>query len=67
MEFRAFMGDMIRTELEDVVGVENVSTEKTERMTYGVDYFWISRMSAPAEFLPRKLTAFMWIPFCRPG
>nr|WP_300916757.1 FAD-binding oxidoreductase [uncultured Acetatifactor sp.] len=35
---------MIRFELEDVVGRENVSTTEAERATYSVDYFWISRM-----------------------
>ena len=44
MERKAFMCDMIRTELEDVVGVENVSVAVSDRMTYGVDYFWIGRM-----------------------
>lgn len=46
MEHKAFMYDMIRTELEDVVGVENVSTRKADKITYGVDYFWVSRMWA---------------------
>ncbi|HML49146.1 MAG TPA: FAD-binding oxidoreductase, partial [Clostridia bacterium] len=44
MERRAFMNDMVRMELEDVVGVDNVSTSSSDKMTYGVDYFWISRM-----------------------
>lgn len=44
MQIKSFMWDMIRFELEDVVGTENVSTSKTERDTYSVDYFWISRM-----------------------
>ena len=44
MQVKSFMSDMIRFELEDVVGTENVSTSKTERDTYSVDYFWISRM-----------------------
>ncbi len=46
MERKAFMADMIRTELEDAVGVENVSVSDSERLTYGVDYFWIGRMWA---------------------
>ncbi|NLI22969.1 MAG: FAD-binding oxidoreductase [Clostridiales bacterium] len=46
MERKAFMSDMIRTELEDVVGVENVSAQDSERLAYGVDYFWIGRMWA---------------------
>ena len=46
MERKAFMNDMVRTELEDAVGVENVSVALSDRMTYGVDYFWIGRMWA---------------------
>ncbi len=46
MERKAFMCDMIRSELEDVVGVENVSVAQADRLTYGVDYFWIGRMWA---------------------
>ncbi|MDD3335960.1 MAG: FAD-binding oxidoreductase [Eubacteriales bacterium] len=46
MERKAFMCDMIRTELEDVVGAQNVSVAESDRMTYGVDYFWIGRMWA---------------------
>lgn len=44
MEYRSFMIDMIRSELEDIVGVENVSTAEAELRTYSVDYFWIGRM-----------------------
>jgi len=43
---KAFMDDMILTEIEDVVGVENVSTSESEKLAYGVDYFWIGRMWA---------------------
>ena len=46
MEAKAFMKDMIQSELEDVVGTENVSTKASDREVYGVDYFWISRMWA---------------------
>ena len=52
MERRAFMNDMVRTELEDVVGVENVSVAVSDRMTYGVDYFWIGRMWADRGQVP---------------
>ena len=44
MKGKSFMSDMIRFELEDVVGRENLSTTEAERATYSVDYFWISRM-----------------------
>ncbi len=60
MEFKGFMINMIQSELEDAVGVENVSCTKAEQMTYGVDYFWLSRMWADkgntppaAEFVVR--------------
>lgn len=46
MKSNAFMCDMVRSELEDIVGVENVSTRESDKITYGVDYFWISRMWA---------------------
>ena len=44
MKYEAFMPDMILSELEDAIGVENVSTSYSEKLTYGVDYFWVSRM-----------------------
>lgn len=44
MQIKSFMFDMIRFELEDAVGKENVSTNQSEIHTYSVDYFWLSRM-----------------------
>lgn len=44
MEFRGFMGEFIRSELEDAVGVENVSTTKGDKLAYATDYFWVPRM-----------------------
>lgn len=44
MEKQAFMSDMILCELEDIVGVENVSVNEADKLSYGVDYFWIARM-----------------------
>jgi alkyldihydroxyacetonephosphate synthase len=52
MERKAFMTDMIRMELEDAVGRENVSTVQSERLAYGVDYFWIGRMWADNGLMP---------------
>lgn len=43
MQERSLMFHMIRSELEDAVGAENVSTKKSERAVYSVDYFWLSR------------------------
>ena len=44
MALKGFMCEMIRSELEDAVGRENVSMSEGERLAYGTDYFWISRM-----------------------
>ena len=43
MENHSLRFYMIRSELEDAVGVENVSTQEMERAVYSVDYFWLSR------------------------
>ena len=37
---------MISSELEDAVGRENCSTRAIDKITHGVDYFWLSRMWA---------------------
>lgn len=44
MEFRGYMHSMILSELEDAVGMENVSTGIGQKLAYGTDYFWIPRM-----------------------
>lgn len=41
---KSYMFEMILSELEDVVGQENVSIRESDKMIYGVDYFWLSRM-----------------------
>ena len=46
MQLTGFMQDMIASELEDAVGRENCSTRDIDKMTHGVDYFWLSRMWA---------------------
>lgn len=43
MQEKSLMFYMIRSELEDAVGVENVSTKEIERAVYSVDYFWLGR------------------------
>ena len=43
MQESSLMFQMIRSELEDAVGAENVSTKKSELAVYSVDYFWLSR------------------------
>jgi len=62
MEFRGFMPEMIRSELEDAVGVENVSCSSGEKLAYGTDYFWVARMAAD-KGLPPALPEFV----VRPG
>jgi len=54
MEKKAFMVNMIQSELEDAVGVDNVSMDPAEMFTYGVDYFWISRMWVDKGLEPPK-------------
>ena len=54
MEHRAFMINMIQSELEDAVGVENVSVRPTDQLVYGVDYFWVARMWADKAQDPPK-------------
>jgi alkyldihydroxyacetonephosphate synthase len=54
MEFKEFMVNMIQNELEDVVGEENVSIREADKLTYGVDYFWVSRMWADKGKHPPK-------------
>ena len=46
MQLNSFMMDMILSELEDAVGRENCSTREIDKLTHGVDYFWLSRMWA---------------------
>ena len=43
---QSFMTNMILSELEDIVGEENVSTKQAEKLSYGVDYSWVSRLWA---------------------
>ena len=64
MERKAFMFDMVLSELEDAVGAENVSTREADKLVYGVDYFWVSRMWADkgqqppeADYIIRPATA----------
>lgn len=54
MELKAFMVNMVQNELEDAVGVENVSTNPAEKFIYGVDYFWVGRMWVDKGMEPPK-------------
>src|SRR5690554_1083182 len=44
MQLSGFLLDMILSELEDAVGKENCSIKEIDKLVYGVDYFWLSRM-----------------------
>lgn len=44
MLLKSFMYDMVQSELEDAVGKEYVSQRAVDKLTYGVDYFWLPRM-----------------------
>lgn len=46
MELKEFMVNMVQSELEDAVGCDNVSVSAADRLSYGVDYFWVARMWA---------------------
>lgn len=39
-----FMFQMIRCELEDVVGRKNVSVSESDKISHSIDYFWLSRL-----------------------
>ena len=43
MEFTQVLWDVIRTELEDVVGVENVRLDQADLITHGNDTFWLTQ------------------------
>lgn len=44
MSDKSLMDNMIISELEDVVGTENVGVKPGDKLPYGTDYFWLSRM-----------------------
>ena len=46
MAMKEFMVNMVQSELEDAVGQEYVTVHEADKLTYGVDYFWIPRMWA---------------------
>ena len=46
MAIQSFMSGMIYTEFEYIVGEGNISQRTSDIISYGVDYFWLSRMWA---------------------
>ena len=41
---RAIQFEMIRSELEEVVGEEFISTKESDRLVYATDWFWVPQM-----------------------
>ncbi|MEW6226829.1 MAG: FAD-binding oxidoreductase [Bacillota bacterium] len=41
---RAYVPDMVLSEIEDVVGGENLTTRDVDRLAYAVDQYWIPRV-----------------------
>jgi alkyldihydroxyacetonephosphate synthase len=39
-----FHFEMLRSELEEVVGMDHISTEETDRLVYSCDWFWAPQM-----------------------
>ena len=46
--------EMIRSELEEVVGTEHISTDETDRLVYATDWFWLPQMWLDRGEVPRK-------------
>ena len=44
VEKDSYMYEMIRTELIDVLGAENVGTGAADRFGHSVDFYWIPEM-----------------------
>ncbi|MFO7928567.1 MAG: FAD-binding oxidoreductase, partial [Candidatus Humimicrobiaceae bacterium] len=40
----SYMYDMVLFELKDIVGQDNVSTSEADKISYSVDYYWISEL-----------------------
>ncbi len=41
---RAIQFEMIRSELEEVVGEKYISTKESDRLVYATDWFWVPQM-----------------------
>ena len=52
MEQNYFFTEMIRSELEDAVGKENVDYSVAGRLIHGVDCFWLSLMNVATSQTP---------------
>lgn len=49
-----FQHEMIRSELEEVVGPAFISTRETDRLVYATDWFWLPQMWLDRGRTPRK-------------
>ena len=52
MQIQSFMIDMVRSELEDAVGAENVSIRRSDKVAHCIDYFWLARLWADRGLEP---------------
>lgn len=41
---RGLQSEMIRSELEEVVGIDNISTREVDKLVYSTDWFWLPQM-----------------------
>ena len=71
-----FQAEMIRSELEDVVGADYITTRESDRLVYSTDWSWMAQMwldrGQPlplADYIvhPAKPTEIAQIIGCRPG
>jgi len=44
LDYRSYMFDMVLFELQDIVGKDYVSTKKSDKEVYSIDYFWVPEM-----------------------
>ena len=54
MERIGLQPEMIRSELAEIVGEPNISTDDTDRLVYSTDWFWLPQMWLDRGESPRK-------------
>ena len=54
MERPGLQHEMIRSELEEIVGAAYVSTGEADRLVYATDWFWLPQMWLDRGETPRK-------------
>ena len=51
---QGIQAEMIRSELEEIVGQAHISTDDTDRLVYATDWFWLPQMWLDRGEAPRK-------------